>query len=191
MTLTFDLEKVREENNCVNYFETGLWDCDYDAISIKIALKCKFNKLYSVEIRKDWVEKGKKILENEITNNRLTIYNDDSNFIEKYLINNSDFRNKTLFFLDAHVDNVNIKNYINKCPLFNEISAIGKLDRKDHVICIDDLRLIKGNTPWGETSYGNIDWIESIKKEILKINQNYKFSYLNGEIENDILIAFV
>ncbi len=191
MTLKFNLEQIREENDCTNYFETGLWDCDYSAISIKIALKCNFKKLYSVEIREDWVEKGKKILKDEIDSGRLQIYNDDSNFIEKYLINNDDFKNKTLFFLDAHVDNVNIKNYINRCPLFNEINAIKKLERKDHIICVDDLRILKDNRPWGESSYGDINWLECIKKEILDINPNYKFKYLEGEIIDDILIAYI
>lgn len=190
MTLKFNLEQIREEHDCVIYFETGLWDCDYSAISIKIALKCNFKKLYSVEIRTDWVEKGKQILFSDIQSNRLCIYNDDSNFIGHYL-NDKDFNEKTLFFLDAHVDNSNIHNYINKCPLFNEIAAISKLSRKDHVICVDDLRILKQSSPWGENSYGHIDWIESIKQEILRINPDYKFKTLNGEIEDDILIAYV
>lgn len=26
MPIRFDIEKLRVEHNCVNYFETGLWD---------------------------------------------------------------------------------------------------------------------------------------------------------------------
>ena len=192
MPINFDLEKLRKENCCNTYFETGLYDCECgEDISLIVAIKCGFTKLYSVEIREDWVERGIRKFEKEINNNRLKIYNDDSNYIEKYLINNNDFNEKTLFFLDAHVDNENIKNYKNKCPLFNEIEAIKKLDRKDHVICIDDVRILIGNRPWGESSYGNINWIESLKNKILEINSDYKFKFLNGHIENDVLIAYI
>ena len=26
MPISFDLEKLRKTHNCINYFETGLWD---------------------------------------------------------------------------------------------------------------------------------------------------------------------
>jgi hypothetical protein len=47
MPIGFDLEKIRCEYNCSNYFETGLWD-PRDDISAKLALrptnilKCSF-----------------------------------------------------------------------------------------------------------------------------------------------------
>lgn len=190
MPIGFDLEKLREENQCEIYFETGLWDCD-DDISLKLALKCNFKKLYSVEIREDLCKKGKELFSGEINSERLVIINDDSNFIEKYVVGNQTFDSKTIFFLDAHVDNANITNYTNKCPLFNEISAIRKLKRNDHVICIDDVRILRGRRPWGENSYGDIDWIECIKTELLYINKSYKFKYLDGVTDNDVLVAYV
>lgn len=190
MPIQFNLEKLRVDNQCENYFETGLWDCD-DDISLKLALKCGFEKLYSVEIREDLCKKAEELLSSEKNCERLVIINDDSNFIEKYLVGNQIFDNKTLFFLDAHVDNVSIKNYTNKCPLFNEINAIRKLKRNDHVICIDDVRILLNRRPWGEDSYGDINWIECIKNELLNINKNYTFKYFNGIIENDVLVAYV
>lgn len=95
------------------------------------------------------------------------------------------------FFLDAHVDNMDIHNYKKKCPLFEELLAIANLERKDHIILIDDLRIIKSAFPWGEKSYGNIDFLEQIKIKILSINKNYKFSTLDGHIKNDVLIAYL
>jgi hypothetical protein len=56
---------------------------------------------------------------------------------------------------------------------------------------IDDLRIIKTSFPWGETSYGNIDFLQQIKQFILTINKDYKFATLNGHIANDVLIAYV
>ena len=80
---------------------------------------------------------------------------------------------------------------IKKCPLFEELSAIASLERKDHVILIDDLRIIKSTFPWGEQSYGSIDFLQKIKIKILSINENYKFSTLDGHINNDVLIAYL
>jgi hypothetical protein len=96
-----------------------------------------------------------------------------------------------MFFLDAHVDNENIKNYKNRCPLFHELEAIKSIERKDNIILIDDLRIIKKKFPWGETSYGNIDFLQQIKNTILTINKDYKFDELNGHIPGDVLLAYI
>ena len=109
----------------------------------------------------------------------------------KNYINTNVFNSKTMFFLDAHVDNNNITNYKKKCPLFDELEAIKCINRKDNVILIDDLRIINTSFPWGETSYGNINFLEQIKQKILTINKNYKFSTLNGHVNNDVLLAYV
>jgi hypothetical protein len=190
MPINFNLEEIRQINDCKNYFETGLWMATTDNISCRQALKCGFNKVYCIEIRKDFIELGKEVLKTDIESNRLTLINDDSVNLDKY-INNIDFTEKTIFYLDAHVDNSNITNYIKKCPLFDELLAISKLDRKDHVILIDDLRIIKELYPWDERSYGNIDFFDEIKKLITKINEKYVFSYLNGYEPNDVLYAYV
>ena len=87
--------------------------------------------------------------------------------------------------------NNNIHNYIKKCPLFEELSAIGELKRKDNVILIDDLRIIKNPFPWDETSYGNINFMQQIINKIRSINENYSFVTLNGYIENDVLMSFI
>ena len=121
---------------------------------------------------------------------KYNLYLDDSVNMKKYLMTD-DFKNKTIFFLDAHVDNMDIYNYIKKCPLFDELEAIKSLERKDNVILIDDLRIIKNSFPWGEQSYGNINFLEQIKNTILTINKDYKFDTLNGHIEDDVLLAYV
>ena len=189
MPIDFDLEKLREKYNCKNYFETGLWD-PRDDVSSKQALKCNFDKVYCIEIRNDWVELGKEVFKEEIEKDRYNLYLDDSTNMKKYL-SVDDFNNKTMFFLDAHVDNGNIHNYKYRCPLFEELKAIKSLERKDNIILIDDLRIIKGVFPWGERSYGNIDFLQQIKNNILSINENYKFSTLNGHIKDDVLLAYI
>jgi hypothetical protein len=72
-----------------------------------------------------------------------------------------------------------------------QLAAIENLERKDHVILIDDLRIIRCAFPWGETSYGNIDFLQQIQRSILSINPKYKFSTLDGYIADDVLLAYV
>ncbi len=189
MPINFDLEKLRIEHDCLNYFETGLWDPRTD-VSSKKALACGFEKIYCIEIRKDWVDIGKEVFKNEINSGKYSLILDDSVNMKEHITSDA-FKNKTMFFLDAHVDNGYINNYKKKCPLFEELEAIKSIDRKDNLILIDDLRIIKSAFPWGEESYGNIDFLEQIKEKILTINKDYKFMTLDGTIENDVLVAYV
>lgn len=189
MPISFDLEDLRIKHNCVNYFETGLWD-PRDNVSSKLALSSGFDKVYCIEIRKDWVELGNEVFKEHINSGKYTLYLDDSTNMQKYLMNDN-FKNKTMFFLDAHVDNANIHNYKRRCPLFDELEAIKSIERKDNVILIDDLRIIRNAFPWGEASYGNIDFLGQIKNTILSINKDYKFDTLNGYIQNDVLLAYI
>ncbi len=190
MPIAFDLEDLRKLHGCQTYLETGLWDPRVD-VSSKLALKCNFEKVYCIEIRDDWVELGFEVFKDDIYKNRYKLIKDDSVNLSRHINNNCDFEKKTLFFLDAHVDNPDIHNFKYICPLFFELDAIGQLSRKDNVICVDDVRILKEMYPWGETKFGNINYVESIKDKIRTINPNYKFSYLNGHIENDVLIAYV
>ena len=189
MPISFDLESLRIEHECVNYFETGLYDPRQDVSSRK-ALASGFDKVYCIEIRKDWVDLGNDVFKEYITKGIYNLYLDDSTNLKNYIMAD-DFKQKTMFFLDAHVDNGDIHNYKKRCPLFEELEAIKNIDRKDNVILVEDVRLLKKSFPWEETSYGNIDFLQEIKETILTINKDYKFSFLNGHIEDDVLLAYV
>ena len=71
------------------------------------------------------------------------------------------------------------------------MEAIKSIKRKDNVILIDDLRLIKDSFPWGEISYGHINFLKEIKKKITSMNIDYKFETLDGQIKDDVLLAYV
>ncbi len=189
MPISFDIETLRKAHDCSNYFETGLWD-PRSNVSSRQALSCGFDKVYCIEIRQDWVEMGNDVFKEHIMTGKYNLYLDDSTNMKKYL-SSDNFKDKTMFFLDAHVDNGNIHNYKKKCPLFDELDAIKSIERKDNVILIDDLRIIKESFPWGEISYGNIDFLQQIKETILSINKDYKFSTLDGHIKDDVLLAYV
>lgn len=187
MPISFDLENIRQKYDCKYFFETGL----YEGRGSETALKCDFDKNFCLEIREDLVERGRNKFQKEIDNGRYTLYLDDSCNLKKYVVNNDFKENRAIFFLDAHVDNSNINHYKHKCPLFDELEAISCIGRNDNILLIDDLRIITKAFPWGESSYGDIDFLSSIKKKILSINPDYKFDTLNGHIKNDVLIAYV
>jgi hypothetical protein len=189
MPIAFDLEELRKKHQCVNYLETGLYDPRED-VSIKHALRSGFEKCISIEIREDWVSLGKEIFQKEIADGRVTLIQDDSTRLKQHL-DPAIFQHKSMFFLDAHVDNSNIHHYQKKCPLLEELDAISVLDRKDHVILIDDLRILQTPFPWGETSYENKNFIDEIIKKIQKINPLYQFKLLDGYIKNDVILAYV
>jgi hypothetical protein len=189
MPINFDLDGLRAKYNCLNYFETGLWD-PRGNVSSKQALSCGFENVYCIEIRSDWVELGKDIFKEDIIKGRYNLILDDSTNMKEY-VKGDVFNNKTMFFLDAHVDNASILNYKKHCPLFEELEAINSINRKDNIILIDDLRIITTAFPWGEQSYGNIDFLQQIKEKILTINNNYKFSTLDGHVQNDVLLAYI
>jgi len=189
MPINFNIEKLREEHGCSTYLETGLYDPNED-ISIKKALAAGFEKVISIEIRKGFVIMGNDMFKNDVQTGRCSIINDDSTNLKTYL-SDAAFKNKTIFFLDAHVDHHLIQNYNKICPLFDELEAIGSLERKDNIILVDDLRIITTPFPWGEQSYGDIDFLSQIKAKILSINKDYKFKTLDGHVEDDVLLAYI
>ena len=189
MPIRFDLESIRTDNKCDVYFETGMYDPQRENASLKQALKCNFKKLFSIEILSKWVTLAAKEFKEELSSGRLTIFKGDSSNLKQYISHCEE--NKTIFFLDAHVDNKNIFGTKKKCPLLDELEAIKSLARDDHVLLIDDLRILRKRCPWGEVNQGQRSFLDLIKKKVLEINPNYKISTLPGHIENDVLYVRV
>jgi hypothetical protein len=191
MPIKFDLKSLKEEHNCNKYFETGLYIPSAKS-SVTKALQCGFDKCYSLEIRKDLVNRGLRYYSPSIKKDKLQLICDDSTNLkvnlDKINIANND---KFIFFLDAHVDNEKIKNYKRKCPLFEELEAIKTLNNNNHIILVDDVRILKWEHPWGETCHCSKNFFEEIKIKILEINPDYKFKFLDGHIENDVLAAYL
>tara|TARA_B100001250_G_C19792812_1_gene787333 strand:- start:379 stop:1098 length:720 start_codon:yes stop_codon:yes gene_type:complete len=96
---------------------------------------------------------------------------------------------KCIFFLDAHysgaIDSQNPewKTYSSKkyshCPLLEEIDKIKKHQVKDHIIMIDDVRMLS-KPGWPS--------IEQLLEALRGVNTKYQFKYC---VELDILIAGV
>lgn len=189
MPIKFDLEELRKTYDCENYFETGLFDPRLE-VSIKKALASQFKRVDSIELRHDFVNMANLHFAEDIKSGRCHIYLDDSVNLSKYLTDPVFMERRTMFFLDAHVDNIRIQHFRKRCPLFDELEAIATIPRKDCIILVDDLRILKEPQPWGDTSYTETDYITGIKNKILNINPNYKFMTLNGHVPNDVLLAY-
>jgi len=191
MPIHFNLEELRDENDCKVYLESGMWD-PTEYISLHKALSCKFQKVYTMEIRDDFVASAQEVFKSEISSGKLTVLHGDSSNLANFIAGNPDFNEKSLFFLDAHVDNPKITQpYKAKCPVFFELDAISNLSRKDNVICIDDVRILQTPFPWGETFFPGQSYMTLIMERIVKINEKYKFKLLDGHTKNDVLVAYV
>ncbi len=194
MPISFDIEEIREKNDCKIYFETGMWDPRMN-ISAKKALRCRFDRVYTIELCREWIYFGEQIFKEELESGRLKMMLGDSNHLKDIIMNDEsiqkDLREKTMFFFDAHVDNAMIYNAKNQCPLMNEMDVLFSLERKDHVLLFDDVRILKNPRPWGEWGYGEMIFLDEIIKKIHELNPEYVIEYLNGYTENDVLYAYV
>tara|TARA_R110002096_G_scaffold206744_1_gene393010 strand:- start:583 stop:1155 length:573 start_codon:yes stop_codon:yes gene_type:complete len=188
MTLGFDLAAVCDNHDCETYFETGLGYCDVDDVSLKQALKCKFKKCISVEIDPRFVETGKQVFEEEINEGRCVLAVGDSAKLNQWF-NEINGSGRCLFFLDAHIQDGmgETCDYIRKCPLMEELECIQALPRNDHVICIDDVRIIT-SCKWGAFA-PETDLLGMIKNKLKEINPNYIFERLDGHVADDVLFV--
>ena len=187
MTLGFDLASVCDNQDCETYFETGLGYCDIEDVSLKQALRCNFAKCISLEIDPKFIEAGKEVFKDDIESGKCELILGDSAKLGNYL---DKVTGRCLFFLDAHIQGGMGEgcDYVRRCPLLEELEAIKSLERKDHVICIDDLRIVTG-CKWGDHS--DVDLLGEIKKKIKEINPEYKFERLDGHVTDDVLFVHI
>ena len=177
MPIEFNINEIKDD--CNIYFETGLWNVKAEETSLCKAMKMNFDKCCSVEINSDFIDIAKKKFQNEIQEGKLRLFNGDSKNLKSYLDELNLINDKILFFLDSHG---------NDCPLMEELSAIQELERKDHTILIDDVRIIRGCI-WGDSRYDSRTFEDVLKNKLLEINPNYEFTYLKGYIDDDVLCA--
>ena len=69
MPMNFNLEELRNEYDCSVYLETGLYYATKDIASINQAIKSNFNRIFSIELRKDLVNIGNNILQEQVKTN--------------------------------------------------------------------------------------------------------------------------
>jgi hypothetical protein len=88
------------------------------------------------------------------------------------------------FWLDGHYSNkTTLHSSVGWSPLLYELDIIKKHKIKNHTILIDDIRCFSKNN--GCYKFDAND----IVQKLLDINPLYNFSYENGYIANDVLVA--
>jgi hypothetical protein len=149
--------------------------------SVQLALDCGFEKIITMEINSQKVEYARKRFSKEIEEGKVTILQGDTISLFKDAIDNLDAA--ATFWLDAHWDDGPRGKYL--CPLPIELECLLNHPIKKHTLLIDDRRLfgVEGTT-WGHT----IDE-DGIMESILDINKDYKISYENGCVPDDIIVA--
>ena len=156
------------------FIETG----SYYGDGIRAALDCGFDKVYSIEITNKYFSHCSKRFENDL---RVHLYYGDSAEILYNIIEKID--SPITFWLDSHWSGNDTGFGFDKYPLLLELKQIAKHPIKTHIILIDDVRLF--NTEW------QIGPISLIEHKILSINPEYKFSFEDGFVLNDVLVARV
>ena len=171
MPIKFNLRQYNTPDSV--FLETGLWKC----YGVRKALHAGFGRIISIELCPRIFQAGKRRLAKHINSGRVTLLRGDSaEIMETALSLVPDSR--IVFWLDGHYQGVGprLEN-----PLYAELAAIGRHNRKDHTILIDDRRLV---SRWGVDQ-------AMVKDMILEVNSNYRFCYLRGYVANDVLCATV
>lgn len=181
MTAKFDFKKYLTDN----FIESGTFKGD----GIIRAIKAGFKNLYSVEIHEPNYNNSRNRINNFIKKNKLdisfpNIYLGDCVEVFPKII--AEIDSKSTFWLDGHAGQKWYGEQVKNCPLLEELEIIKNHHIKNHIIMIDDLRIIKNNA-WGEEGINEDILIQKIKS----INPDYQFTYENGHIEKDCLIAYI
>lgn len=164
------------------FFETGT----NMGHGVRRAVECGFKKVISVDIEEKYYELAKQ----EFTKDKYP----DVDF--KFALGNSadlvwplisEVTEGIVFWLDGHG--------CGKNPLHKELEAIGKHPIKNHIIMIDDVRMMGEDSEY--TKSLKLDWAwgketakDKIAESVLKVNKNYNISYLDSPMmKNDIMLA--
>lgn len=161
----------------------------------KRAIAAGFKTLHSIELHSEHYRIGKKNLTEYIDSNNLDVD------INLHLGNSADVLVKILetiddqctFWLDGHggyLDSSTGYRLHNpgtvNCPILHELEAIRNHHIKNHIIMIDDIRVIN-NGAWKTPDINE----SAIKKILREINPEYEYIYEPGTVPNDCLVAMV
>jgi hypothetical protein len=150
------------------FIETG--SCDGDGI--QLAIDAGFKTIYSIELAP---EHYNHCVERFKHNPNVNLIFGDSRIVLSDLLSN--INEPITFWLDAHYYEDSV------CALLQEIEAIDRHPIKTHILMIDDIRDL--------VNYGLGLNVDVLKQKISSINPDYKFTFEDGYIPNDILIARV
>lgn len=142
-------------------------------------VSCKFDKIYSVELDKDLADRS-----SEIFGDKAKIICGDSPEIIKWVATTfHPPKEVATFWLDAHASGPLPGGAYGNCPVVDELKMIRDFWDKNSTIMIDDCRLF-GSNEWGGVTK------EQALEVLKEINPDYTIEYVDGEISNDVLVAY-
>lgn len=151
---------------CSTFVETGT----YLGGTVQ-SVRHHFAKVYSVELSKELFQRADKRFRN--TSNVKILHGDSGielNAIIPLVVG------RAIFWLDGHYSGGNTACGATSCPLVAELDVIGRHERTDHVILIDDARLF-GADPAYPT-------LGEAERMLLLINPTYQVT-----VEHDCIVA--
>ncbi len=191
------LKKIKEDNDLTAYYETGINAGD----SFITATAIGFEKLIGVEINAHFTYRIGCMLRPLTQIKQCLFMTGDSAMVDPARIDDFIGDRKAVFFLDAHLDSgLDSAPHLPQatCPLRYELEIISKLKRKDHVILIDDLRILT-DTRYGAWKTNDYDIpsekfpMETIIPMLNEINGDYIISTVTGDdrFPDDVLYVRV
>jgi len=153
--------------------------------TIDKAISCGFEKIKSVEFYKklydSCIEKYKNI------DNVCIFYGSSPQLLKKMIFNIDE---KILFWLDAHYSGSGTSMDDKICPILDELDVISSHNINNHIILIDDVRLFNITKKKIKHFSGQFEvCLDEVIEKLKKINSDYKILFIDGFIENDVLVA--
>jgi hypothetical protein len=160
------------------FIESG----SYGGDGVKAALSSGFKKVISIELSKEYYE----LCKSRYPQKNVTFYHGDSIDVLPEILKGIDC--KCTFWLDGHFCGGESASGKYPVPLMEELKIIATHHIKNHILLLDDMRLLRNHSAeWKDLTYG----IREIEDMIHSINPNYKITYGFGVVKDDILIAQV
>jgi hypothetical protein len=169
-----NIQLFRRHNYNPIFIETG----SYAGEGIKNAIFAGYKIIYSIELAEKHYNYCKSYFK---YNDNVNLLHGDSlvelpNVLKK-------LNEPATFWLDAHYSGGDTDFTNNLTPLMKELGIIKSHFIKTHTIIIDDLR------EWSRDFPAIGFNVEDIKNKILEISPDYIFSFADGHIAGDILVA--
>ena len=154
------------------FYESGTYNGD----GIADALSAGFTEIHSYEIAKNWHYHSKaRFLDDARVNLHLA---------PSQSMDLSNLNERAVFWLDGHYSFGDTSYHETVCPVIEELEIIKNHHIKTHTILVDDVRL------YGTHEFNDIT-LQDVASMIKSINSAYEFTFENGHVENDILVASV
>jgi len=189
------LKRIKQETGCTAYYETGVNTGE----SFLRALGLGFDRLIGIEINSHWTYRMRCMLRPLTDIDQVHVICGDSAIIQPKMVEDILDGRQAVFFLDAHLDSgLDSALAMPKatCPLEHEMNMISKLSRKDHVILIDDLRILtdESHGAWQTDEYdvpSDRFPMEKIEGLVRSVNPDYKMIRVTGDdrFPNDMLFC--